>query len=92
MTNTNYTTERNYTNTTDTNRVNISKKTFASIKMAQADMKAILTLGKNLNEENAYKTAQAMAAIAEKYMADFKDVDPAWTPETALRTKERWYA
>lgn len=79
MTNTNNTTN----NTTNTNR--ISKKAYASVKVAQDDMNAILTLGKVLKEGNAYATAQVMAEIAAQYMADFGNVDPAWTPASAQR-------
>lgn len=66
------------TNNTTTNR--ISKKAFAAIMTAKDDMRQIIELGNDLKVTNAYNTAKAVIAIAEKYMADFGDVDPAWSP------------
>lgn len=63
----------------------ISKKAYAAIKTAQDDMAKIQALAAELKVTNAYKTAQAMAEIANKYMADFADVDPAWTPANAQK-------
>ena len=61
----------------------ISKKAFAAIMTAKDDMNAIIAMGADLKVTNSYKTAQAMLEIAQKYMADFGDVDPAWTPASA---------
>lgn len=63
----------------------ISRKAFAAIMTAKDDMKEIIALGEELKVTNAYKTAQKMAEIAAKYMADFENVDPAWTPATAKK-------
>lgn len=58
----------------------ISRKAFAAIKTAQDDMRLIQELGAELKVTNAYNTAKAMLEIANKYMADFEDCDPYWTP------------
>lgn len=65
----------------------ISKKAFAAIMTAKDDMNAIIAMGNDLKVTNAYKTAQAMLEIANKYMADFGDVDPAWTPASAQKAE-----
>lgn len=69
--------------TTNTTTNRISKKAFAAIMTAKDDMKQIVELGNDLKVTNAYNTAKAVIAIAEKYMADFGDVDPAWSPAKA---------
>lgn len=63
----------------------ISKKNYAAIMTAKDDMRAIVALGKNLTNANAYKTAYQMVAIAVKYMADFGNLDPAWTPSAVKK-------
>ena len=58
----------------------ISKKAYAAIKTAQDDMLQIQKLAADLKVTNSYTTAKTMSEIANKYMTDFADVDPAWTP------------
>ena len=75
------------TNNTNTRR--ISRKTYAAIKTANDDMNAILALAATLTEENALETAKKMAEYATKYISDFADVDPAWTPNKAAQAAEK---
>ena len=74
---------------TNTNSIRrISRKTYAAIKTANDDMNAILALAATLNAENALETANKMAEYAAKYIADFADVDPAWSPNKAALQME----
>lgn len=64
----------------------MSRKNFAAIMTAKDDMAKIVELGADLKVTNSYNTAKEMLAIAQKYMADFGDVDPLWTPAQLQET------
>lgn len=64
----------------------LSKKTYASIFCAKDDFKAIREMGQDLKVTNSYKTAKAMLELANKWLADFEDVNPSWKPDEAPAT------
>lgn len=65
----------------------MNRKHFACIMTSKEDMAKIVELGKDLKVTNAYNTAKVMVAIAEKFMADFGDVDPHWTANKAAKAE-----
>lgn len=63
----------------------MNKKHFACIMTAKEDMQKIVEMGQDLKVTNAYKTAQAMLEVAQKFMNDFGDCDPHWNKNTAAK-------
>ena len=60
----------------------MTKKCFAAIKSAQETMKDILNTAWNALARPDHEDAALndILAKAEKWLADFGDVDPAWQP------------
>ena len=66
----------------------MNEKNYTCIMASKESMAKIVELGKNdLKVTNGYNTAKAMSAIAEKFMADFDDVDPHWTENKDAATE-----
>ena len=67
----------------------VNKKIYAMIKKSQEDMGAIQTaateiLGaKKATKAQMAEAIEAIQALADKFLADFGDVDPAWRRTTA---------
>ncbi len=63
----------------------MTKKCFAAIKTAQETMEYIETRAKDVlqHPERAFAALSDILAKAEKWNADFGDVDPAWQPPDA---------
>lgn len=66
----------------------MSKKSFACILTSKEDMQAILDICNGNTVCTSYKNVQAIKTIAEKFMADFGDVDPRWRPANAQNAAE----
>lgn len=61
----------------------MSRKSFACIMTAKEDMQKILDICEGNSVCTSYNNIKAIKALAEKFMADFGNVDPRWTPATA---------
>ena len=61
----------------------MSKKSFAAILTAKEDIQQILDICNGNSVCTSYNNVKMIQAIAEKFMADFGDVDPRWRPSNA---------
>lgn len=62
----------------------MSKKCYAAIMTAKEISQEIKTLTDEVKEKGvtkAYKAVMRIAELNDKYIEDFGDVDPAWSPE-----------
>lgn len=72
----------------------MSKKCYAAILSAKEISKEIQMITNNVTEPNDAQAYEAMMQIAElndKFVKDFMDVDPAWTPDKQSSNKPHYY-
>ena len=65
----------------------MNEKNHTYVMASKESMAKIIELGNELKVTNAYNIGKGMFTIAEKFMADYGDVDPHWTESKDVETE-----